>query len=76
MFYFIVLKGVNIILKISIISLEIFFLRVRISVRVIEFWRFFWELRLSKFNLYLNLLVVVSVGNNKIIIEINMILCS
>lgn len=65
MFYFIVLKGVNIILKISIISLEIFFLRVRISVRVIEFWRFFWEFRLSKFNLYLNLLVVVSVGNNK-----------
>lgn len=76
MFYFIVLKGVNIILKISIISLEIFFLRVRISVRVIEFWRFFWEFRLSKFNLYLNLLVVVSVGNNKIIIVINMILCS
>lgn len=65
MFYFIVLKGVNIILKISIISLEIFFLRVRISVRVIEFWRFFWEFRLLKFNLYLNLLVVVSVGNNK-----------
>lgn len=65
MFYFIVLKGVNIILKISIISLEIFFLRVRISVRVIEFWRFFWEFRSLKFNLYLNLLVVVSVGNNK-----------